>query len=232
MSEGRGIKDVKYALVVESGNKKIRTSMVLRPFHILNEEEESVSAVELPVTEKAKIHILEKNEVRDRPRFQIGQQAMFCGTSKYDLSLGHITGPPSTLLNKRTGEQKWLFQVREEERGPDGTLRMRERLQDSEILPCYNRGTVIVCDYDSETLPGVIQCCSYAGASVKVYVDLLCWDADTSSMVWIKTGVLGAAIIMQVCSPCLLLRFLHNVRECARFRLYPRNCSNHACLQQ
>ena len=99
-----------------------------------------------------------------------------------------------------------------------------------EILPCYNRGTVILGDYESETLPGVIECCSYSGASVKVYVDLLRWDADTSSMVWIKTAVHGEAIIMQVCSPCLLLRFLHNVRECVRFRLYPTNNSNHACL--
>ena len=199
MVDGLGIKDVKFAWIAESGNKKSRNSMVLRPFHILREDADSVSAVELPVSDAAKIHILEKREVRDRPSFEIGQQVMFCGINKYDLSLGHITGPPSTLLNKRTGEQNWLFQVSEEERGPDGTLRMRERLQATEILPCYNRGTVILCDYDSETLPGVIECCSYSGASVKGYVDLLCWDADSSSMVWIKTALLGAKIIMQVC---------------------------------
>ena len=92
-----------------------------------------------------------------------------------------------------------MFQVNEEERGPGGTLRMRERLQASEILPCYNRGTVILCDYDSETLPGVIECCSYSGASVKVYVDLLRWDEDSASMVWIKAALLTSQIIVQVC---------------------------------
>ena len=93
--------------------------MVLRPFHILHEEADSVSAVELPVTDTAKIHILDKREVRDRPRFEIGQQVMFCGINKYDMSLGNTTGPPSTLLNKKNEEQSWLFQVNEEERGPE-----------------------------------------------------------------------------------------------------------------
>ena len=105
MVDGLGIKDVKFAWIAESGNKKSRNSMVLRPFHILHEDADSVSAVELPVTDPAKIHILEKREVRDRPSFEIGQQVMFCGINKYDLSLGHITGQPSTLLNKKNGEQ-------------------------------------------------------------------------------------------------------------------------------
>jgi hypothetical protein len=151
------------------------------------------------VSDAAKIHILEKREVRDRPSFEIGQQVMFCGINKYDLSLGHITGQPSTLLNKRNGEQNWLFQVNDDERGPGGTLRMRERLQASEIVPCFNRGTVILGDYDSETLPGVIQSCFYSGASVKVHVELLLWDEESASMVWIKTELLDSEIIVQVC---------------------------------
>ena len=123
-----------------------------------------------------------------------------------------------------------MFQVNEEERGPGRTLRMRERLQASEILPCYNRGTVILGDYDYETLPGVIESCSYSVASVKVTVEFLRWDEESVSMVWIKAELLDSEIIVQVCEPCLLLRCLHNVRECVRFRLYPTNNSNHASL--
>jgi hypothetical protein len=199
MSKGQGMNDVKFAWISESGKKLTRDCMFLRPLHILNEDEDTVSAIELPVSEQAKIHILLKSEVRDRPKFEEGQEVLLCGLTKYDMSLGHITGSPSTLLNKRNGEQTWLYQVVENEKDSSGTSRLRDRLQASEILPCYTRGTVFVANFKDETRPGVINRCSYEGSLVKIYVDLLRLDTASSSMVWDKVAVSPSQIIMQVC---------------------------------